>query len=258
MQGLSIAALLPLLLVAPGQRVPVPEPLASASRFQVDVAALAAEYEAAERKWRVQAREARKKGPEAEKAVAERHPVREYWPRFEAAASAGDGRALAWMVEGCEDLLDKRADVVARKRELVERLLREHAGAEWAAEQLVELLPRQKPWFDEAWVRETLERLATASGHREVAASAWYALAQRLTSSKATDEERERGAGLVARIEKDFAGTRAAATIADRKSAAAYDVGGTPDFEAVDTDGVAFKLSDYRGKVVLLDFWGFW
>jgi len=31
-----------------------------------------------------------------------------------------------------------------------------------------------------------------------------------------------------------------------------------PDFEAVDQDGTKFKLSDYRGKVVLLDFWGFW
>ena len=31
-----------------------------------------------------------------------------------------------------------------------------------------------------------------------------------------------------------------------------------PDVEAVDQDGVTFKLSDYRGKVVLLDFWGFW
>lgn len=31
-----------------------------------------------------------------------------------------------------------------------------------------------------------------------------------------------------------------------------------PDVEAVDQDGVAFKLSDYRGKVVLVDFWGFW
>ena len=25
-----------------------------------------------------------------------------------------------------------------------------------------------------------------------------------------------------------------------------------------DVDGVAFKLSDYRGKVVVLDYWGFW
>lgn len=31
-----------------------------------------------------------------------------------------------------------------------------------------------------------------------------------------------------------------------------------PDIVAKDTDGVDFKLSDYRGKVVLLDFWGFW
>ena len=31
-----------------------------------------------------------------------------------------------------------------------------------------------------------------------------------------------------------------------------------PDFTTQDADGVAFKLSDYRGKVVVLDFWGFW
>ena len=31
-----------------------------------------------------------------------------------------------------------------------------------------------------------------------------------------------------------------------------------PEIEGEDLDGVAFKLSDYRGKVVLLDFWGDW
>ena len=31
-----------------------------------------------------------------------------------------------------------------------------------------------------------------------------------------------------------------------------------PDIEGVDLDGVKFKLSDYRGKVVVLDFWGHW
>jgi len=31
-----------------------------------------------------------------------------------------------------------------------------------------------------------------------------------------------------------------------------------PDIVGADVDGVAFKLSDYRGKVVVLDFWGFW
>jgi len=31
-----------------------------------------------------------------------------------------------------------------------------------------------------------------------------------------------------------------------------------PEIEGKDVDGRSFKLSDYRGKVVLLDFWGFW
>ena len=31
-----------------------------------------------------------------------------------------------------------------------------------------------------------------------------------------------------------------------------------PDFLTQDVDGTEFRLSDYRGKVVLLDFWGFW
>jgi hypothetical protein len=30
-----------------------------------------------------------------------------------------------------------------------------------------------------------------------------------------------------------------------------------PDFAAVDQEGARFELSDYRGRVVLLDFWGF-
>jgi hypothetical protein len=31
-----------------------------------------------------------------------------------------------------------------------------------------------------------------------------------------------------------------------------------PEIEGEDLDGKKFKLSDYRGKVVVLDFWGNW
>ena len=31
-----------------------------------------------------------------------------------------------------------------------------------------------------------------------------------------------------------------------------------PEIEGADLDGEEFKLSDYRGKVVMLDFWGDW
>ena len=33
---------------------------------------------------------------------------------------------------------------------------------------------------------------------------------------------------------------------------------GAPDINGQDVDGRKFKLSDYRGKVVLIDFWGDW
>ena len=31
-----------------------------------------------------------------------------------------------------------------------------------------------------------------------------------------------------------------------------------PDIEGIDLGGSRFKLSDYEGKVVFLDFWGDW
>ena len=31
-----------------------------------------------------------------------------------------------------------------------------------------------------------------------------------------------------------------------------------PEIEGVDLDGVEFKLSDYRGQVIMLDFYGDW
>ena len=45
-----------------------------------------------------------------------------------------------------------------------------------------------------------------------------------------------------------------------RKSDPTYELWGkpVPDFSATDLDGSPISLQDYRGKVVLLDFWGVW
>ena len=53
-------------------------------------------------------------------------------------------------------------------------------------------------------------------------------------------------------------------TIADKTAGPLFElrnlaIGKTaPDIVADDLDGKSFKLSEYRGKVVVLDFWGNW
>jgi len=53
--------------------------------------------------------------------------------------------------------------------------------------------------------------------------------------------------------------SRSAVAQAKKHSAADLAIGKlAPEISGVDVDGRKFKLSDYRGKVVVLDFWGDW
>ena len=45
----------------------------------------------------------------------------------------------------------------------------------------------------------------------------------------------------------------------DRSESPKFAIGKVaPEIEGKDVDGKKFKLSEYRGKVVVLDFWGDW
>jgi hypothetical protein len=70
---------------------------------------------------------------------------------------------------------------------------------------------------------------------------------------------------LLERVAKDFADVPArSSTLGDSARGDLHEMRDlvvgkpAPDIEAEDLAGAAFKLSDYRGKVVLLDFWGNW
>ena len=75
-----------------------------------------------------------------------------------------------------------------------------------------------------------------------------------------TEQEKTAAVGLMAQAEELAAGSPLAGRIAaPRFEKERLQIGMVaPDIEGADTDGTAFKLSDYRGKVVVLDFWGFW
>ena len=118
-----------------------------------------------------------------------------------------------------------------------------------------------------------LLRAMTDSPHRAVKGQACYALAQislqkaeraRLSGADAK-EPTLRAEELLEQVGKSYAdvelwgstlGKAAAGDLFELRELAIGKV--APDIQGQDVDGVAFKLSDYRGKVVVLDFWGNW
>ncbi len=109
--------------------------------------------------------------------------------------------------------------------------------------------------------RAMLDKIAAESPFAAVNAWAKYQVAQSLSRDKAASEADK------ARVEvllKEAAALAAGTDLELRINAPTFEkerlqIGMVaPEIEGVDTDGTAFKLSDYRGKVVVLDFWGFW
>ena len=106
-----------------------------------------------------------------------------------------------------------------------------------------------------------LRRVARQSALPGVRALALFTLASSIVDDPhAWYAEREEARKLLATLKQDYAATSYA------RQADGFlfqldnlQIGMTaPEIEAVDAQGVAVKLSDYRGKVVVVDFWGFW
>ncbi len=108
----------------------------------------------------------------------------------------------------------------------------------------------------EKFLRAVLEK----NPHKNVQAQACMALARFLRSKNPPEAER-----LFNRVSEQYGDTPAyRGTLADAAKAELYEMHNlvvgkvAPEIEGEDVDGKTFKLSDYRGKVVVLDFWGDW
>ncbi len=102
-----------------------------------------------------------------------------------------------------------------------------------------------------------LQKVRTTAKSREVQASAIYSMAEIVgRSASASDKKR----ALYTELSTKYAETRYAkmgqSSLFELENLQIGMV--APDFEIEDENGTKWKLSDYRGKVVVLDFWGFW
>jgi hypothetical protein len=115
-------------------------------------------------------------------------------------------------------------------------------------------------------VLEALEKIRANSPHRAVKAAATNALATELCGSRTAGDELTKGRACYRELLEKYSdlatpgGSDYGCVAEDCLFELDHLMVGmlAPDFEAIDENGARFKLSDYRGKVVMLDFWGFW
>jgi hypothetical protein len=107
-----------------------------------------------------------------------------------------------------------------------------------------------------------LRNLMEKSSHDSVRGAATYALGKMLASSEKTKEE---GFKLIKSIPEKFPNvTVGRNNLAKMVEGEIFEMENlqigmdVPDIVGEDVDGVEFKLSDYKGKVVVIDFWGDW
>lgn len=134
---------------------------------------------------------------------------------------------------------------------------------------VVELLASSESPEAEKDLRTIIEK----SPHHDVRGLATYALARyygnQASDNDVTEEQRQRYNEKRLPLLKEIVGTysdvqRYGRPLAKAASGDLYEIEHlsvgmlAPDIEGDDLEGKPFKLADYRGKVVLLDFWGNW
>ncbi len=185
---------------------------------------------------------------------AKRASPEKFIPRFRelAAQLKGEPAALdchVWILRWSRSPADKETAYAA--------LLADHAESPQIVDAVRTIGRYGSADAAERFLRAILEK----SPHRDVKGYATYSLASLLLGQEKPREAEE----LLVKVAAEFKelehrrGSLGAAAEADLFELRSLQIGKVaPEIEGEDVDGVKFKLSDYRGKVVVIDFWGFW
>jgi len=222
--------------------------------FDAELKSLKSEYRKAEQEYYRPYREAKTQEEiDKIKLDPEKEPAPIYFKKFKdlAARAKGSEAAAGALLEVVQ--LAQQSNRGPEAREAVDTLMDSHIESP-AMERLATSL-RYAGFMMEGDRTAYLGKIQEKSPHAKVKAAATYTLAVQ-GMSKREKESRE----LFARLKKEFGDT----SYAKKADAFLFELDFlqigkvAPDVEATDEKGEKYKLSDYRGKVVVLDFWGFW
>ena len=229
---------------------------ARARELEVRYQLLCEQYTRAETDWSDQLRRLAAY-PEQRADLIAKHPVKEYWERFEALAKDGEARGLLWLAGHADKMYTDQAEVGRRKAEIFRKLIDEHASESWGKEIPI-AISLQRHWLDLQGVDELLDSFAKKTQNREFAAEAIARSFALYMSLSVRGEGKERAAALSARLLKEYPDTEAGRTRFEQVSSQELGQFANQPASAVagkDVDGAALDLAALRGKAVLLVFW---
>ena len=213
------------------------------------------------RKARAAARKAREEGkaPSPMRAMSMRAPLGKHLAAFQAAAKerVGTEEAIPFLIWVAEHALGTKHKAAVGNA--TGALIGSHIKSEGIG-RLPSLLAAMRRSLGDHKVNALLVRLENENPHASVRAQAIMA---RITPDlkKAPVESKKYIAAKVDALRaiamNDGRTTSALQGMIDLREKLVVGMA-APEISGVDLDGTAFKLSDYKGKIILLDFWGDW
>ncbi|MHC4491032.1 MAG: TlpA family protein disulfide reductase [Planctomycetota bacterium] len=206
------------------------------------------EYQAALKEFWRPWREAKAKGEKCELDY-NTDPRRTFVPRFLAFAKehGGTGEALQALIRVIQYAPDDKERDTA-----VAALLKDHVASKGI---------KQAVWALRSRAPDALDTIIEKTPHRDVKGFALLTRAQMLKTS-----DSEKALGIFKDLKENYTDVpySGQVTLAQKAEGEIFELENlaagkpAPEIEGEDLAGTPFKLSDYRGKVVMLDFWGDW
>lgn len=234
-----------------------------------DFESLQKEFREAQQTWYQKYAEAQKEAGEdkpVDQSKLPPRPEKEFRAKFKALADklAGKPDAIAplvWLVNNAEAAPGEKDETAT---EALATLTKSHAADKEIAAQLPQLMYTY--WRVGAEPLNALyEKVIKENPDKDAKAAATFNLAFTLYSSDRGGKPggsagRDRAIALFKSMATDFPDSKAA----KRAESYVFEIENlqigmkAPDFSGEDADGKTIKLSDFKGKVVVIDFWGFW
>lgn len=185
----------------------------------------------------------------------EKHPAKTFIPRALELATKAAGTDTGAQIHLWVSQLAPSAGMKDEAKESIRTLVNEYPASP-SLQRLAQSLEYGEQTYGAEFTREIIETIRDKAKDPAARAGAMLVMASWSLKQKDIEGAREQ----VQRIVKEYPETPA------RKRAEGMlfeldhlQIGMVaPDFDATDEKGQKFKLSDFRGKVTVVDFWGFW